>query len=127
MTRCSYPLGADELEASLLVDRTCSVVDERVVHPLLTDLVRVPLDHTATLRCNQIERTGQSHLGVALSAVTPVDEDACDAVIGHHVGLSEVLLAVMDGRQLIRGAVLRPRDRLIANHHQRRMSLSGLD
>src|SRR5690606_23638895 len=43
------------------------------------------------------------------------------------VGFGEVLLAVLDVRQLIRGAVVGPRDRLVADDHQRRVSLSGLD
>ena len=70
------PLGTDELEACLLVHRARSVVDERVAHRLLTYLVRIPLDHPATLRGDLIERPGQGDLGVAVLAETLVDEDA---------------------------------------------------
>src|SRR5690606_34243546 len=120
-------LGADVLEARLLVHRAGPVVDERVVHPLLADLVRVPFDDAAAERGDLLQRTGESHLGVALAAEALVDEDAGDAEVGYEVGFGEVLLAVLDVRQLIRGAVVGPRDRLVADDHQRHVSLSGLD
>src|SRR5690606_16550924 len=120
-------LGADVLEACLLVHRASPVVDERVVHPLLADLVRVPLDDAAAERGNLLQRTGESHFGVALAAEALVDEDAGDAEVGYEVGFGEVLLAVLDVRQLIRGAVVGPGDGLVVDDHQRSVSLSGLD
>src|SRR5262245_5608635 len=79
-------LGTDELETGLLVHGASPLVDERITHPPPTGLVRVPLDHPATLRSDLIERAGQSHLGEAVLAVTLVDEDAGDAIVGRNVG-----------------------------------------
>src|SRR5690606_25917352 len=108
-------LGADVLEACLLVHRASPVVDERVVHLLLADLVRVPFDDPASEGGDLLERTGESHLGVALTAEALVDKDAGDAEVGYEVGLGEVLLAVLDVRQLVSGAVVGPGDRLVAD------------
>jgi len=42
--------------------------------------------------------------------VVAVDEDAREPVVGQDVGLGEVLLAVVDVRQLVGAAVLAPAD-----------------
>ena len=63
----------------------------------------------------------QRHLGQPPTTVAPVDEDACEPVVGQHVQLGFVLLTVMDRRQLIRRAVLAPRHRLLAVDNERGM------
>lgn len=116
--RILHALGTDEVEACALVHGPSAVVEERRRQPLLSRDVGVTLHHAATCLRDQVERPLQGDGHQALTAKALVDEDAGDPIVRLDLPLglqvSQILLAVVDVRQLRRRPVLRPGDRLLA-------------
>ena len=63
--------------------------------------MRVALDQAAAGLRDQLDGSAQGERRQALSAKAALDQDAGDPVVGQSLGGGDVLLAVMDVRQLL--------------------------
>src|SRR6266511_5099514 len=117
--------GAEVAEAGPLVEGPCAVVEHG--HLLATGVMRVPLDNPAAGLRNQIHGTTKGGRRHSSAPVLLVHENAGDPVVGRPVESGLVLLAVVDVRQFLRGAVLAPRHCLITVEHQRSVCAALLD
>src|SRR6266498_3724296 len=108
-------LGPVVAEAGLLVEAARGVVEKRGRNLLALCVLRIALHHaTARLR-DQVEGTTKRDTCDALPSIVPVDEDAGDAIVGRRLRTGRlVILLVVDVRELVRRAVLRPGHRGVA-------------
>src|SRR4029453_6070996 len=125
ITQFLLPLGAEGAEARPLVPGPCAVLEDG--HLLAAGVVRVALHNPAADLRNQIHGATKGGRRHSFAPVLPVHEDAGDPVVGRLVESGLVLLAVVDVRQFLRGAVLAPRHCLTTVEHQRSVSAALLD
>src|SRR3954453_10248830 len=95
-------LGPVVGEALALVHRAGAVVEERgVLLPDPARVVRVALDQAAAGLCDQLDGSAQGDRRQAVTAKAALDQDAGDPVVGQSLRSGQVLLAVVDVRQLL--------------------------
>src|SRR5436190_11097826 len=119
-------LGSLVAEAGLLVEGARDVVEKRGRNLLaLRQILRIALHHATALFRDQLEGTTKRHTSHAFPPIVPVDEDACDAIVGQLLRAGRlVILPVVDVRELLGRAVLGPRHRGVAVEHERRMGVA---
>src|SRR3954447_8299640 len=96
-------LGSVVAEALTLIHRAGAVVEKRgVLLPHPTCVVRVALDQAAAAPRNQLDGSVQGDGREALTPKAALDQDAGDSIVGQSLGSGQVLLTVMNARQLFR-------------------------